>query len=460
MLAQARRFTLLALAASLFALTAAAPASAQGDPNDSDYDKDGVLDRNDACPLEAGSAANGCEGDKDGDGVLDKSDRCPDESSGGYAGLNPGCPKPPGPDDHPDTPAADGPSCTKKQRCMVFEQKGLGLKPNGSYKDPNAVMTVTVARDAEGFPARVVSMELSGIDTACHTPDPYTESGYASTAGPEVSATLDALALKKTREGYQFDPEAPVRTINGLKYELNFYMDEGEGGMQDALFEVKGAPADKETGKCIANVATRLSRGVSPAGAEIVDMRLSELLKTGRQGFACGHAKKPSIGRRTEIDCRIEAKLTVPKKVAQWLGLDSPVLAKGVAGDMVEHYKHDGRPYGRTYFLKIPNISKLRAKLKKKNVISLGGSVDGSITVRDAREVDCESDGEDPYELECPLEGADWDGDRKDREFSWHAYNAKACTVFDDEYLVAVAPRRNGKCPRGTSPGSRFGGFR
>ena len=43
---------------------------------------------------------------------------------------------------------------------------------------------------------------------------------------------------------------------------------------------------------------------------------------------------------------------------------------------MVEHYKLPGSgDQGRTYFLKIPNIAKLRAKLKKKGVISLGGIV-------------------------------------------------------------------------------------
>jgi outer membrane protein OmpA-like peptidoglycan-associated protein len=54
-----------------------------------DKDKDGIADKEDACPTEPGVAAtNGCP-DKDGDGIADKSDKCPNEP-----GLvkNQGCP--------------------------------------------------------------------------------------------------------------------------------------------------------------------------------------------------------------------------------------------------------------------------------------------------------------------------------------------------------------------------------
>ncbi|NML23914.1 OmpA family protein [Pseudoflavitalea sp. G-6-1-2] len=56
-----------------------------------DKDNDGVIDKDDACPLEPGTfAAGGCP-DKDGDGVADKVDKCPD-----VAGLRKygGCPPP------------------------------------------------------------------------------------------------------------------------------------------------------------------------------------------------------------------------------------------------------------------------------------------------------------------------------------------------------------------------------
>ena len=58
-----------------------------------DTDGDGVLDKDDACPSVAGPAANnGCPWpDTDGDGVLDKDDACP--TVPGLAQYN-GCPKP------------------------------------------------------------------------------------------------------------------------------------------------------------------------------------------------------------------------------------------------------------------------------------------------------------------------------------------------------------------------------
>ena len=59
-----------------------------------DEDADGVLDKDDDCPNEAGVAKNnGCPfPDTDGDGVLDKDDKCPDEKG---TIANKGCPEPP-----------------------------------------------------------------------------------------------------------------------------------------------------------------------------------------------------------------------------------------------------------------------------------------------------------------------------------------------------------------------------
>ncbi|MGW8121923.1 OmpA family protein [Roseivirga echinicomitans] len=72
--------------------TEAGPAENQGCPWP-DTDGDGVLDKDDACPTEAGPAANkGCPWpDTDGDGVLDKDDACP-TVAGPVA--NKGCPWP------------------------------------------------------------------------------------------------------------------------------------------------------------------------------------------------------------------------------------------------------------------------------------------------------------------------------------------------------------------------------
>lgn len=56
---------------------------------DPDADGDGVADKDDACPNEAGVAALGGCPDADGDGVADKDDTCPNEA--GLAALG-GCP--------------------------------------------------------------------------------------------------------------------------------------------------------------------------------------------------------------------------------------------------------------------------------------------------------------------------------------------------------------------------------
>jgi OOP family OmpA-OmpF porin len=57
-------------------------------PPPADTDHDGVLDRDDKCPAEAGVAPGGCPADSDGDSVLDRDDYCPKE-----AGPAPkGCP--------------------------------------------------------------------------------------------------------------------------------------------------------------------------------------------------------------------------------------------------------------------------------------------------------------------------------------------------------------------------------
>jgi outer membrane protein OmpA-like peptidoglycan-associated protein len=61
----------------------------QMEPKIKDKDKDGIVDSQDDCPTQAGTAAtHGCP-DKDADGIADKTDQCPDEP--GLA-SNHGCP--------------------------------------------------------------------------------------------------------------------------------------------------------------------------------------------------------------------------------------------------------------------------------------------------------------------------------------------------------------------------------
>jgi OmpA-OmpF porin, OOP family len=54
-----------------------------------DTDNDGIYDKDDACPTEAGTKENGGCPDKDGDGIIDGKDSCPDDA--GTAEFN-GCP--------------------------------------------------------------------------------------------------------------------------------------------------------------------------------------------------------------------------------------------------------------------------------------------------------------------------------------------------------------------------------
>lgn len=268
MLSQARRRTLFAVAACFLVLGAAGPAAAQ-DPYgpDGDYDSDGVINAQDRCPDQGTSATgvgqDGCPNppDSDGDGLHDQEDRCPDQASGGYVGPYKGCPKPKGPDDHADTPVADGPSCTSARPCIVLQSKGLGQQQDGTFGDPDATVTVTIAKDARGVPARVVSVELSKVDTACTTLGSRGEF-VSQTPGPEVSAKIAPLALKghRTRHAdggfstvFRFDPIDAVRTINGLKNELGLYM-----GRNDYELFINGAAADQQAGRCILRVHARL----------------------------------------------------------------------------------------------------------------------------------------------------------------------------------------------------------
>ncbi len=108
-----------------------------------DRDRDGILDKDDACPDEPGVASedpkkNGCPvpPDRDGDGITDKDDACPDEP--GVADPDPeknGCPKPQDRDGDkildkddacPDEPgvASEDP---KKNGCPLKDRDGDGI---------------------------------------------------------------------------------------------------------------------------------------------------------------------------------------------------------------------------------------------------------------------------------------------------------------------------------------------
>ena len=303
MLSQARRRTMFAAATSLLVLSAAGPAAAQDSSGpDGDFDSDGVVNAQDRCPSQAPSATGvdqyGCPNppDSDGDGFHDEEDRCSEQAAAGYAGPFKGCPKPKGPDDHADTPAAEGPSCTSAQPCLVLESKGLRKRQDGTFLDPDATVTVTIARDARGVPARVVSVRLSKVDTVCTTYVP--DADISQTPGPEVSTTLDPIALKGNEAQhanyvgtvFRFDPMRPVRTINGLKHELGFYMP----GSDAELF-ISGAAVDEQAGRCILDVHAWLKPVKNGSGSE-----------AAREQKAVAQCKK--LPKTTKKQRRVRAK--------------------------------------------------------------------------------------------------------------------------------------------------------
>ena len=93
-----------------------------------DTDGDGVLDKDDACPSVAGPAANnGCPWpDTDGDGILDKDDACP--TVAGLAQYN-GCPK-------TDKIVAD--EVTKALNDILFDFNKATIRPESKEKSDQA----------------------------------------------------------------------------------------------------------------------------------------------------------------------------------------------------------------------------------------------------------------------------------------------------------------------------------
>jgi hypothetical protein len=227
---------------------------------DGDNDRDGVLNANDRCPTKGvpGQVTkDGCP-DRDRDGIPDEDDECPDKPANEYSSGSYGCPGTP-PPVYRDTPPASGPSCTDKRPCIVFKRKGLSEKQTGGYLDPDATVKVTIARDANGIPARIVAMQLRNVDSTCYRLDEKSRR-YSATPGPEVSVNLDPLALQKTTARhanynstvFRFDPLRAIRTIKGLKYHLGFYMEAADHASA-AEFSIEVTEEDYE-GECSIDV--------------------------------------------------------------------------------------------------------------------------------------------------------------------------------------------------------------
>ena len=179
---------------------------------------------------------------------------------------------------------------------------------------------------------------------------------------------------------------------------------------------------------------------------EMTETSLADVLRTGEQPFQCGHPREEFHLEEEqtrvvpEVDCRIKAKLTIPAKAANWLGLGSTLIASGVAGNMVEHFKEGHRDLGRTYFLKIDNIGALRTIFKRKRVHALSGYISGSATAVGGEKVFCGSPGS---RKSCPIPGNAGAGG-----FEWQD-KVVVCWVFRGGWWVGVAPAHYGEmCPK------------
>lgn len=383
---------------------------------DGDTDRDGVVNGKDRCPAQGagtgGLDAYGCPvaADRDRDGWPDHNDDCPGQPTNQYSDASlygRGCPGR-APFSEPDTPAASGPSCTKKRPCVVLERRGLSQKQNGGYIDADAVVKVTIARDARGVPARVMAVQFKNVDSRCSHWDAKSRT-YSSTPGSEVSVTLDSpLALKKRRQRhggggssvvFTFDPIQPIRTIKGVKYELSFGMYEADDASK-AEFSISTAGAIRP-GACYINVngyndpvtdgfCRTDGRGVEEGACEAPEIQsIDSAYKYGQALYLdCG------VSFRCPAAKNVDVKATVSKSVAKVLGLTSTTVA---GGDAVGPKRVNLDDEKKTYYF-VPLRADAERKMKAKEVRSITVTVSGTATGPDgirrfAARVDWSFDG-------------------------------------------------------------------
>jgi outer membrane protein OmpA-like peptidoglycan-associated protein len=147
-----------------------APIKETGPAKPADRDGDGILDKDDACPDQAGPAeTQGCP-DRDHDGVADAKDQCPDQPAGPHPDpKKPGCPLtvtdrdgdgvPDSEDQCPDQPAGDHPDPLKKG-CPFHDKDNDGVPdeedlcpdvPAGDHPDPNKAGCPLKDTDGDGI---------------------------------------------------------------------------------------------------------------------------------------------------------------------------------------------------------------------------------------------------------------------------------------------------------------------
>ena len=91
--------------------------------------------------------------------------------------------------------------------------------------------------------------------------------------------------------------------------------------------------------------------------------------------LGCGQAADK---RDADVSCQIDAKVTIKKAVAHFLGLSSTVIASGVAGHPVDHLKDDNDDdLGRVYSLELKDS--VKSALRAKHVRGLGVHITGTV---------------------------------------------------------------------------------
>lgn len=262
----------------------------------SDKDKDGIKDKDDACPEEPGlPELNGCP-DKDGDGVADKDDKCPDVAG---PSENGGCP-------WPDTDN-DG-VLDKDDKCPEV----AGPAENEGCPWPD--------RDGDG---------VADKDDAC--PD---VPGLAEYNGCPKTVTVEEIAVKATGalQGIIFD--LGKATINSASNEKLDQAAEVIKSAEGGNFLVTGH-TDK-TGKEALNL--RLSRERAAAVVKALEARGVKAGQLKSTGVGSREAKVPATASNEE---RATDRKVVVQAIdeASWNALqksDLPVVKKKVSKKSVK----------------------------------------------------------------------------------------------------------------------------
>lgn len=193
-----------------------------------DADADGVADKDDTCPDEAGLANLGGCPDADGDGIADKDDTCPNEA--GLAALD-GCPD------------ADGDGITDADDTCPNEAGTVDL--DGCPADPDAEESTTpVGPTLLRFNAGGEEVTIGGITFLADQYFVGDTEAYSNPNVTEIANTdLDEIYLTErvsvtTGDAQPFSYEIPVE--NGT-YTVKFYFAEIFWGTINPTMSVGGA---------------------------------------------------------------------------------------------------------------------------------------------------------------------------------------------------------------------------